>query len=71
MSNEFRSDGSPTKGYIVRDDELGYDEDIWVATHELVFGNEVESFLKGVTENTRASEIAAKIVRDSRAPKDR
>ena len=49
MSGEFRSDGSPTKGYIVRDDELGWDEDV-----------------KGVTESTKAPEVARRIVESSR-----
>lgn len=66
MAEEYRSDGSPIKGYMIRDDETGYDETIWVASHELAFGNDVESFLKGVTENTKAPEVARRIVESSR-----
>jgi hypothetical protein len=66
MANELRSDGSPTTGYIVRDDETGYDEDVWVAEHELIFGNDAEMFLRGVTENTNAPEVARAIVQRSR-----
>lgn len=64
--SDMRSDGSPTKGYLVRDDECGYDEDVWVASHEQVFGTDVEFYLAGVTAHTRAPEIARRIVRDSR-----
>jgi hypothetical protein len=66
MANEFRSDGSPTIGYIVRDDETGYDEDVWVAEHELIFGNDVERFVSDLTAHTRAAEIAQSIVESSR-----
>jgi hypothetical protein len=64
--SDMRSDGSPIKGWLIRDDECGYDETLWVASHEQVFGNDVESWLAGLTARTRASEIARGIVRESR-----
>lgn len=53
-------------GYMMRDSECGYDEDIWVASHELVFGNDVESWLSDLTTHSRAADIAADIVTMSR-----
>jgi hypothetical protein len=56
-------------GYQVRDDEAAYDEDLWVATHEQMFGESVESDLAGLSEIPEGQAVlrtAGNIVRESR-----
>jgi hypothetical protein len=53
-------------GFQIHDDEVGYDETLWVAEHEKVFGDNVEKWLSDLTAGSDAPAIAADIVRTNR-----
>ena len=55
------------KGWMLRPGETGIDPD-WYK--DLSGSDEIEFWLSDLMMHTRACEIAAKIVRESRAPKD-
>jgi hypothetical protein len=60
-------------GYQIRDDETGYDEHLWVETHEKLFGESVESDLAGLSEIPEGHAVmktASDIVRESRKNPD-
>lgn len=56
------------KGRMLRPGETGIDHD-WYK--DLSGSDEIEYWLSDLTMHSRASEIAARIVRESRAPKTR